>query len=261
MKNRFFKKIRIFLKSIKIFKNWYLYPIVYFGLTKKKYVIFETKENIKIKLRVQSTDLMALTNVWLIQEYYKPGFEIHDKDILIDIGAHIGLFALFASRKCKKGKIFCYEPVKENFDLLLENLQLNNLDNIIPFNLAVSNHKSTITIFLNKDESAHSIFPPNSALSIKVKSTSLKNIFDENNLEWCDYLKLDCEGAEYDIINSTSEEYFKRIKKIAAEYHLADTKPELLENLIIKLKAMLFDVSTRAIFEDIGFIYAIKQTE
>ena len=65
---------------------------------------------------------MALTNVWLIQDYSSKDFSIKNDDIVIDVGAHIGLFALFASQYCKSGKIYCFEPVKENYDLLLETL-------------------------------------------------------------------------------------------------------------------------------------------
>ena len=41
--------------------------------------------------------------------------------IIIDIGAHIGLFALFSCKLCPNGKIFCYEPVKENFEFVGDN--------------------------------------------------------------------------------------------------------------------------------------------
>ena len=104
MKRGFFSKLQILLNSRKIFKNWYIYLQVYFKLTKNEYVIFETRSGLKIKIRVNSTDLMALTHVWLIQEYADNGFSINNDDIIIDVGAHIGLFALFASQFCKDGK-------------------------------------------------------------------------------------------------------------------------------------------------------------
>ena len=91
----FLTKLKIFSKSTKLFKNWYVYPLVYFKLTKKEHVIFETKTGLKIKIRVNSTDLMALTHVWMIQEYSNSDFDIHDNDVVIDVGAHIGLFAPF----------------------------------------------------------------------------------------------------------------------------------------------------------------------
>ena len=124
-------KLQIILKTTSIFKNWYLYPLVYLNLIKKNYVIFETKSGLKIKIRTNSTDLMALTNVWLSQEYDLKKFNLKKDCIIIDIGAHIGLFALFSSKLCPNGKIFCYEPVKENFELLEQNIQLNNISNII----------------------------------------------------------------------------------------------------------------------------------
>ena len=123
----FLTKLKIFSKSTKLFKNWYVYPLVYFKLTKKEHVIFETKTGLKIKIRVNSTDLMALTHVWMIQEYSNNDFDIHDNDVVIDVGAHIGLFALFASQFCKQGKIFCFEPIKENYELLVENISSNKI--------------------------------------------------------------------------------------------------------------------------------------
>ena len=172
MNSNLFAKMNLLLSSRKIFKNWYLYLIVYFKLTKNKHVIFETKAGQKIKIRVNSTDLMALTHVWLIQEYRNDGFNIETNDIIIDVGAHIGLFALYASQFCKNGKIICYEPIKENYDLLLENIKQNKISNIIPYNSAVSSKSSTVKIYLNEDESGHSMFSKSSE-SIIIDSISV----------------------------------------------------------------------------------------
>ncbi len=254
----FLTKLKIFLKSTKLFKNWYVYPLVYFKLTKKQHVIFETKTGLNIKIRVNSTDLMALTHVWMIQEYSNSGFDINDSDIVIDIGAHIGLFALFASQFCKQGKIFCFEPIKENYELLVENINSNKIKNIIPFNFAVSKESDSVKIFLNDDYSGHSMFLETNNFVI-VKSKSLLDIFSENNIEECNFLKLDCEGAEYDIINSLPSDFLNKIKKSVIEYHLADTHPKLLEQLIKKLRKCSFIVNTRPLFSDIGFLFANKK--
>ena len=97
MKSNFFSKTQIFFNSRKIFKNWHIYPKVYYNLINDEYVIFETKTNLKIKIRTDSTDLMALTNVWMINEYSIEDFQIAQNDTIIDIGAHIGLFSLLVS--------------------------------------------------------------------------------------------------------------------------------------------------------------------
>ena len=108
MKHGFFSKLQIFLNSRKIFKNWYIYPKVYYKIINDKFVIFRTKTDLRIKIRVRSTDLMALTNVWMINEYDVEDFEINTNDTVIDIGAHIGLFSLLVSQLCNKVKIFCF---------------------------------------------------------------------------------------------------------------------------------------------------------
>ena len=253
----FFSKVRVFARSWNILKNWYLYPLVYFKLTKKDYVIFETRSGLKIKIRVNSTDLMAFTHVWMIQEYSDDNLSINNDDVIIDVGAHIGLFALFASQFCKNGKIFCYEPIKENYKILIENIEMNQIQNIFPNNLAVTKETSRAKIFLNDDQSGHSMFIQNKNF-VEVDSKSLSDIFIDNGIKECDFLKLDCEGAEYEIIESLPSDLFTKINKTAIEYHMVDTKPELLEQLINKFKQFSFSVHTRSLFADIGFLFAKK---
>ena len=253
----FFSKVRVFARSWNILKNWYLYPLVYFKLTKKDHVIFETRSGLKIKIRVNSTDLMAFTHVWMIQEYSDDNFSINNDDVVIDVGAHIGLFALFASQFCKNGKIFCYEPIKENYKILIENIEMNQIQNIFPNNLAVTKETSRVKIFLNDDQSGHSMFIQNKNF-VEVDSKSLSDIFIDNGIKECDFLKLDCEGAEYEIIESLPSDLFTKINKTAIEYHMVDTKPELLEQLINKFKQFSFSVHTRSLFADIGFLFAKK---
>ena len=257
MKSGFFSKLQILLNSRKIFKNWYVYPNVYWQLTNDEFAVFETKTGLKIKIRVKSTDLMALTNVWMINEYDIDSFEINPSDIIIDVGAHIGLFSLFVSQFCKTGKIFSFEPIRENFDLLVSNLDLNHIENVFPFNVGISKNSGKLNLFLNNDQSAHSIFPKGSE-SITVESTSLQKIFDEKKISACKLLKLDCEGAEYDIIDSLPAEYLDKIQNMAIEYHLADTKPELIKNLILKIKNAGFKIKTGPHYDDMGFLIARK---
>ena len=251
------EKINILLEAIKVLKNWYLYVLIYFKLLDKNYAVLETRNGIKIKIRTHSTDLMAFTHVWLLREYEKPGFQINSNDIVIDVGAHIGLFALFAAQFCKTGLIHCFEPIKKNFDMLVINLKINNVQNVRAYNIAVSHKIGTVTIFLNNDEAGHSMYVP-SENSITVQSNSLKNIFDSNKIEKCNFAKIDCEGEEYEIINSLPTNYIEKIEKMCIEYHFVDTKPYLLDDLIKKLKELSYIVSTRSISHSIGFLYAKK---
>ena len=257
MMSNFFENLRIFLNSRKIFKNWYIYPKVYYKLISDKFPIFETNTGLKIKIRKHSTDLMALTHVWLIEEYKSKNFEIKDTDVIIDVGGHIGLFSLYASQFCKNGLIYSFEPVPENYNLLIDNIQSNDLNQIKSFNLAVSNSNSNVKLYLNDDEAGHSMFSKSSK-TITVDSISLQQIFDDNNIENCNFLKLDCEGTEYEILQNLPLSYFDKIEKIVIEYHMADSHPELLENLKKLLISQNYFLKTKKLFSDIGFLYASK---
>lgn len=200
---------------------------------------------------------MALTNVWLFEEYKKTGFEIKPNDTIIDIGAHIGLFSVYASQYCSDGKIFSFEPIKENYELLDNNIKLNSLKNIKIFNFAVSGNSNPIKLFINQDEAAHSMLFESSK-SIIVNSISLQKLFDENKIEFCDLLKLDCEGAEYEIIKNLPSEYFKKIDKIIMEYHMSNIHSKLFTEIKEILSYQKFKIEIRSSDLGMGFIYAKK---
>ena len=254
----FLFKFKILIKAMQNLNNWYVFPLEYFGLIKKEYVWFYTKSGIKIKMRSHSTDLDTFSLIWLLKDYSKHGLTIKPNDIIIDIGAHIGIFSLYASQFCTNGKIFCYEPSSENFELLQYNISQNHIQNIFPKNFAISGSNDTVTLYINPDKTANSIYDSTSK-SIQVKSRTLQHIFDSNNLEICDYLKLDCEGAEYEIIASLPSEYFKKIKQIYIEYHFSDSKSDMLDNMIKKLEQMSFSMINEPLEQGIGSIYAVNK--
>ena len=251
------EKIAVLLRSCKEFKNWYLYPLIYLNIIKRGFVTFKTNSDLKMKIRVKSTDLMQLTTIWLIREYEVPGFEIKENDTVIDVGGHIGLFMLFCEQFCRKGKIYCFEPVLDNYTIFLDNVKLNNLENVFSFNTAVSKQDGNIPLYLNDDASGHSVFLKSSN-SIQVESITLQKIFDLNNIKKCNLLKLDCEGSEYEIINSLPDSYFSMIDKMIIEYHFAEKYPKLLTDLIKKLEFTSFSVNVKKLSDDTGLIFAVK---
>lgn len=253
--NKNIQKISVFLKSTKIVKNWYFILFIYFRLISEKYAVLILRNGYKIKLRVRSTDLQAFFNVWIIQEYNRPDYQISENDIIIDIGAHIGLFTLYVSQYCKKGKIFSFEPVEENYELLLENIQLNKIENVVAIKKAVSGGEKSIKIYLNEDQAAHSTYSHRDSF-IETESISLKEIIDHNSIQKCNFLKIDCEGAEYDILESVPDEYFKIIMKIGMEYHFSDTKSNLLRELKERLQNMNYKIQENPLLNGLGLLFA-----
>ena len=62
---------------------------------------------------------------------------INKQSIVLDIGAHVGTFSLKVSKKCKV--VYCFEPFIINYVQLINNININKYENIIPFNFAISN--------------------------------------------------------------------------------------------------------------------------
>lgn len=251
-------KFSIFLRCVNKVSNWYIIPLVYYKLIKSKYFVLLLKNGLKVKMRTNSTDLQAFVNVWILEEYKEDGFEIGKNDVVIDIGAHIGLFTLYASQFCRNGLIYAFEPFKDNWDLFRENMQINNLTNINVLNCAVAGKKEKIRIYEDsKDDAAHSMYGDGDNFS-EIEAVTISDIIDTQHITKCDLLKLDCEGAEYEIIKSIPREYFSKIEKICLEYHLADSKPHLLDELKETLRGSNYKLTDRSSVDGMGILFASK---
>ena len=91
---------------------------------------------------------------------------------------------------------------------------------------------------------------------VDVQSTTLEKIFDENNISNCDFLKMDCEGAEYEILFNLPEKIFKKINKICLEYHDMKELDHSINDLITKLKSHKFEIEVFPTSEQYGIIFA-----
>ena len=127
----------------------------------------------------------------------KPGMTV------IDIGAHIGYYTmLFAKYAGPSGRIFSFEPLPGNFALLQRNIHLNHLQNVHPLNLAVYSRTEGITITVPDDQpnpGSGSMYQGKGVRDYHVDATSLDDFCEKYSLS-PDILKIDVEGAEYDVL-------------------------------------------------------------
>ena len=70
----------------------------------------------------------------------------------------------------------------------------------------------------------------------------MEQVFDELNLKHIDFLKMDCEGAEYGILENLPNAIFDRITTISMEFHDLKDKMFTVENLISRLKSNKFEI-------------------
>jgi FkbM family methyltransferase len=152
------------------------------------------------------------------EEYTAHGFAIKPGDTIIDIGAHIGRFAVFAATESKTGRVYAFEPQPDTYERLKENVELNSLSNVVLSTNAVAGEYKKIQLHTHTDSARSSMYAP-SRSSIEIECMPLADVFEKNSIQRCAFLKSDCEGAEFEIFFSLPEKYFARIDKIVLEFH------------------------------------------
>lgn len=124
---------------------------------------------------------------------------IKKTNIVFDIGANIGWYSLSAAKQNKKTKVYAFEPIKETFDYLIKNIRFNQLKNIIPNNIGLSNKNSTASFFINPvhfGSASEKKITENNTKRIKVDLKKLDDYCQKNKINKIDLVKCDVEGAE-----------------------------------------------------------------
>jgi FkbM family methyltransferase len=203
------------------FLQHFIYPFFLIRSKKVKKGTYQIQDDIRLSLRENTTDAFVVGEVFSLREYEAKGFDIAPTDIVVDIGAHIGVFTVYAARRASKGLVLAYEPFSENFVYLQQNKEINNLSNLKIFNKAVTSTGSNIDLFISAlNTVCHSLYKLGSTKrAIQIQSTTLKDMFEENKLDKINFLKIDTEGAEFDIILNASMDVLDKIDKLIVEYH------------------------------------------
>ena len=135
-------------------------------------------------------------------------FEVKNDAVVFDIGAFKGDTAYFFSKICSnKARIYAFEPDENNYKILLKIKDKYKLNNVIASNILFSNLETEIN-FLSMDLNRP---------DIKMKSTTIDKFVEENNIEKIDYIKMDVEGAEKNILEGS----IKTIKKFKPSLAIA----------------------------------------
>jgi FkbM family methyltransferase len=153
-------------------------------------------------------------------EYQMP--DAFSADVIFDIGANIGTTARYFARQFPKATIYCFEPVSENFLMLQENTK--SYPNIRIFNFGLGSKTESIEIFHSDNDSnfgGFSRFAAGSDLekSSPVKIVSCNDFFAQEQVKPIDFIKIDTEGAEYDILTAMPLGRLMSAKWIVGELH------------------------------------------
>jgi FkbM family methyltransferase len=129
---------------------------------------------------------------------------IKNNSIILDIGANIGLHSLKFSVLAKDGVVIACEPQPKTFKILEKNISQNNIKNIIPLNLAISNKAEISEFFVMSDDAYSSLIDTGRKTlneKIKVLCTTLDGLLGNIRV---DFIKIDVEGLELSVLYSTT---------------------------------------------------------
>lgn len=142
-------------------------------------------------------------------------------DVVFDIGAYKGDTAvLFADIVGREGKVYSFEPVKANYDALLGNIKLNGLDGIVvPINKGCAD-KSGVLRAISAKSGAPWAFLSEDEGDETVEVITVDEFVESNNTDKIDFMKMDVEGMEYEVISGARKTIARfRPKIVIPLYH------------------------------------------
>ena len=198
------------------------------GFTKDTVCIVKLRNGLTFKIRRKSGDMIALIEDFYENQYFRNKYLHFDPDLpIIDAGAHIGTFTLLVAKLYKATQIIALEIDPDTYTSLLDNIKLNNIHSVSAKNLGLWKHKGKTDLhFVGNDTLGCSIVKNWNDHSKRVQVTTLLDVMSELKLKSVGLLKVDIEGAEYDVFYSLPVSVFKKIRNIIVEYHLSDQKQE-----------------------------------
>lgn len=201
------------------------------------------------------------SEIFVDKQYLRNGITLKPGDCVFDIGANIGLFALFLNQVQPNLKIFSFEPIPDTFAVLSENINLHSLAGVSLFNYGISsenNPAKTFTFYPNmagnsttkpddtiadqndilqrdgNEETVENLYEHFFADSkqIKCELKTLSSVIEELEIDSIDLLKIDVEGEEYEVFRGIEAKHWSTIKQIIGEIHDKAGRVEKVKNIL-----------------------------
>ena len=220
-------------------------------------------KTVKLKNKGVSFFIRNAMDIWSIKEsfiddfYRLNGTVPGDLNVILDIGAGIGEFAIQAGSKCPHSRIYGFEPFPESFRMFQKNIDANGFKNIFPVEAAVSSVPGNLVMDTSSGNPLKYSALDASQSGIPVATIMLLDFIKQFDIETVDLLKIDCEGGEFSILLPLSNQELSRFKRIVMEYHDSITSHHHDELVSLLIKAgFSVEVKPNVVHGDIGYIYA-----
>ncbi|MGD1087965.1 MAG: FkbM family methyltransferase [Verrucomicrobiota bacterium] len=231
-------------------------PFTYLGckynLLKRDPVFLNLRNDVIAEVPMR---LMQTFKESVFAEDYIKGFPaqvLHnfESSTVIDVGANAGYFSLWWLSRFPDSEVISVEPMPNNFSLLQRNTSLNSTKRLHPVNCAVSSSIGEITLHFDRCDSfttaASVLKNAGGRDELSIQATSIAQLMTRFNLSHIDFLKLDCEGSEYDILYHCDDGLLEKIKCISMETHRGTETNQNKKSLCDFLRSKAFCVNTKS---------------
>lgn len=196
--------------------------------------VVDRRSGLAVRCRLAAHRMFG--EVWFDHDYDVPGVALRKGDLVIDIGANQGFFTCYAAWKgCS---VYAFEPDRENFTLLESNVAANGFTAQVKlFPNAVKGEGGSTTLYRTA-QLGGGMHTTNAAVAeklglvakdgVEVTSVTLPEFLSRERIERIRLIKMDCEGAELEIVESLDRQTAVRIDSMALEYHPAAYSPSRL---------------------------------
>jgi FkbM family methyltransferase len=200
---------------------------------------------------------------------FLPGHEGHivgrftpkEGDTVIDIGAHIGRYTITSSKQVgNTGKVLAIEADPDNFQLLKRNIALNNLKNVLPLNYAVFSTRTRMKLYEQSASAKYnSLMLARAAKTknyVEVNADTLDSILKLNEVNQVNWIKIDVEGAEFEVLKGSTKTLSTDNVSLFIEIHNIDD-PSHYHNIIDFLKYRNYEITFEQRYEGSGESHVI----
>jgi FkbM family methyltransferase len=165
-------------------------------------------------------DLWILKETCLDDAYLPGGVRAGPGWTVVDVGGGIGDFAVMMGSRCPVGTVHSYEPMADSFSLLQHNVAANGAANVVVHRAAVASREGELTLRLSQRQPpALARLGEDPSGEVRVPARGLASVLDALPGAACDFMKIDCEGCEFDLLLGTDPALLDRIQRISLEFH------------------------------------------
>lgn len=218
-----FGKLRHIRQRREVFSNWLsvVFPFNRFSGASGKLMKLRNGKSVFIR-NIFGSDFHTTLAVVGRDDYGLKQMSLPASATIVDVGGNIGTFSLTAAAIFPESSIHTFEPEKANYKALSDNIQRNNQKNVHTHNCAIGPNEGKMSLHVNAESTgSHSVLEGHTTNTNtqEITVTTLEKFVTENNISTIDLLKMDIEGAEYDIFYNMPKQVLSMVKRITLEIH------------------------------------------